>query len=109
MLTVRNVFTAFFEQKSRASTIQLTVALETTINVLGHVDLPSSIVANVSFQDENEGDAFDSKAGDNGTAKAIEAEVINGYAEQEATDDVGLPPTAKYSEIRIHLRLDFLR
>ncbi|GAN01520.1 hypothetical protein MAM1_0008d00953 [Mucor ambiguus] len=47
--------------------------------------------------DENEGDAVDSKANNNVTANAVEARVINGYAEQ--ANDVALPLTAKYSEI----------
>ncbi|GAN09431.1 hypothetical protein MAM1_0267d08958 [Mucor ambiguus] len=56
-------------------------------------------------------DADDSEAGDNDTANTVEAKVINGHAEQEATttDDVGLPPAAKYSEIWIHMRSDFSR
>ncbi|GAN06341.1 hypothetical protein MAM1_0120c05823 [Mucor ambiguus] len=65
-------FTAFFERKSRASTIQSTVG--------------------------NEGDAVDIKGDDNnGNANVVEAKVINNsHAKQEATtDEVGLPPTAK--------------
>ncbi|GAN01733.1 hypothetical protein MAM1_0011d01168 [Mucor ambiguus] len=58
---------------------------------------------------KNEGDAIDSKAEGNGTADAVEGKVINGHAKQEATDDVALPPAAKYSETRIHLRPNFSR
>ncbi|GAN11905.1 hypothetical protein MAM1_1240c11529 [Mucor ambiguus] len=89
--------------------IQSTVPIETTIKVLDHVDMPLSIAGNVSFEDENESDAADSKADDNGTAIAVEAIVINGHAEQEATYDVAFPPTAKYSDIWIHLRPNFSR
>ncbi|GAN06084.1 hypothetical protein MAM1_0111c05561 [Mucor ambiguus] len=95
------VFAAFFERKSRASTIHSTVAIERTINVLGHVNMSLNIATNVSFEDENEGNAVASKANDNGTANTVEATtvIISGHAKQEATDDVALPPTAKYSEI----------
>ncbi|GAN06080.1 hypothetical protein MAM1_0111d05557 [Mucor ambiguus] len=61
-----------------------------------------NIATNVSFEDENEGNAVDSKANDNGTANAVEATtvIISGHAKQEAiTADVALPPTANYSEI----------
>ncbi|GAN05509.1 hypothetical protein MAM1_0094d04980 [Mucor ambiguus] len=96
--TVHNVFNAFFEQKSSASSIQSTVAIKTAIKALDHV------ATNVSFEDENEGgDVVDSKTDNNsGTANAVEAKVINNHAEQETTDDVALPPTAKYTEIWIH-------
>ncbi|GAN08913.1 hypothetical protein MAM1_0231d08433 [Mucor ambiguus] len=69
------------------------------------------MTANDSFKDKNKGDAVDSKANDNGTTNAVEATtvIISGYAEQEATDDVVLPPSAKYSKICIHLRPDFSR
>ncbi|GAN08012.1 hypothetical protein MAM1_0186c07518 [Mucor ambiguus] len=43
---------------------------------------------NVSFENENESDAVDSKANNNATANAIEAKVINGHAEQEAIDQM---------------------
>ncbi|GAN00620.1 hypothetical protein MAM1_0001c00042 [Mucor ambiguus] len=107
--TVLNIFAAFFDRKSRALTTQSTVAIETTIKVLGHVNIPLNIATDISFEDENEGYVVNSKADDNGTANAVEANVINGYAEQEATDDVALPPTEKYSEIWIHRKADFLR
>ncbi|GAN07466.1 hypothetical protein MAM1_0162d06963 [Mucor ambiguus] len=72
--------------------------------------MPLNIATNVSFEDKNEGDAVYSKVNDNdGTANAVEVKAINGHAEQEATDDAALPPTAKYSEFRIHLRPDFSR
>ncbi|GAN05255.1 hypothetical protein MAM1_0086c04724 [Mucor ambiguus] len=88
-----NVFTAFFEQKFRASTIQSTVVIETTIKVLDHhVNTPLNIATYVSFnQDKNEG-------GKGGTANTVEANkvVINDHhAEQQAVDNVALPPTAK--------------
>ncbi|GAN07239.1 hypothetical protein MAM1_0153d06732 [Mucor ambiguus] len=64
--------------------------------------MPLNIVTNVSFEGKNEDGVADSKAKDNGTANTVEAEVIiNGHAKQEATDDVPLPPAAKYSEIWI--------
>ncbi|GAN09485.1 hypothetical protein MAM1_0270c09014 [Mucor ambiguus] len=87
------------------------VAIETTIKVLGHANILLDIATNDSFKDENEGDAVDSNACDNGTANAVEATtvIISGYAEQEATNDVALPPTAKYSKIWIYLRPDFSR
>ncbi|GAN00655.1 hypothetical protein MAM1_0001d00077 [Mucor ambiguus] len=44
-----------------------------------------------SFKNENEGDAVDSKAKNNGTANAVEAKVINDHAEQEAIDQMVLP------------------
>ncbi|GAN09323.1 hypothetical protein MAM1_0259c08848 [Mucor ambiguus] len=88
---------AFFEQKSRASTVQSEIAIETTIKILGRKSMPLNIATNISFEDENEGDAVDSKADDNGPANAVEAKVINDHTKQEATDDVALPPTAKYS------------
>ncbi|GAN00634.1 hypothetical protein MAM1_0001c00056 [Mucor ambiguus] len=98
---IYDVFTAFFERKSRASTIQPAVAIETTIKALGHVNMSVNIATNVSFEDENEVGAVDSKANDNDTANAVETTtvIISGHAEQEATDDVALPPTANYSEI----------
>ncbi|GAN04615.1 hypothetical protein MAM1_0069d04076 [Mucor ambiguus] len=73
--------------------------------------MPLKIATNVSFEDEDEGDAVDSKADDNSAANAGKYKVINnGHAKQEATDDVALlPPAAKYSEIWIHLRPDFSR
>ncbi|GAN09759.1 hypothetical protein MAM1_0289d09291 [Mucor ambiguus] len=66
-----------------------------------------NLSTNVSFEDENEGDAVDSKVDDNGSTNAIEAKAVNGHAEQGATDDGVLPPTAKYSEIWIHSRPNF--
>ncbi|GAN09669.1 hypothetical protein MAM1_0282d09200 [Mucor ambiguus] len=73
--------------------------METTIKVLDHVNIPFKIATDVSFEDENEGDAVDSKVDDyGGIANAVEANnkvIISGHAEQEATDDVALPPTAK--------------
>ncbi|GAN07525.1 hypothetical protein MAM1_0165d07024 [Mucor ambiguus] len=85
-LTVHNVFNAFFEQKSKASTIQPTVA----IKVLGHVNMPFNIATNDFFENENEGDAVESRVVDNnsGTANAAEAKALNGHAEQETADDV---------------------
>ncbi|GAN08778.1 hypothetical protein MAM1_0222c08294 [Mucor ambiguus] len=71
--TVHNVFTAFLERKCRASTTQSVVAIETTIKALGHVNMSLNIATNVSFEDENEGNAVDSEANDNGTANAVEA------------------------------------
>ncbi|GAN05572.1 hypothetical protein MAM1_0095c05043 [Mucor ambiguus] len=40
---------------------------------------------------ENEGDAVDSKANNNGTANIVDAKVINGHAEQEAIEQMMLP------------------
>ncbi|GAN02299.1 hypothetical protein MAM1_0020c01742 [Mucor ambiguus] len=71
--------------------------------------MPLNIATNVSFKDKNEDDAADSIVNGNVTANAVEAKVISGHAEREATDDVALPPTAKYSEIWIHLKHDFSR
>ncbi|GAN07300.1 hypothetical protein MAM1_0156c06796 [Mucor ambiguus] len=51
----------------------------------------SNIATNGSFKVENEGDAVDSKANNNGNANAVEAKVINGQAEQEAIDQMMLP------------------
>ncbi|GAN00680.1 hypothetical protein MAM1_0001d00102 [Mucor ambiguus] len=66
---------------------------------------PFIIATNDSLEDENEGDAVDSKANNNGTANADEYKVINNsHAKQEATYDVALPPTAEYSEFWTHLR-----
>ncbi|GAN01169.1 hypothetical protein MAM1_0005d00600 [Mucor ambiguus] len=73
-------------------------AVETTIKVLGHVNMPLSIAAtNFSFEDENEDDAVNHSKSDNngGPANAVEAKVVNGHAEQEAMNDVALPSTAK--------------
>ncbi|GAN11628.1 hypothetical protein MAM1_0759d11204, partial [Mucor ambiguus] len=62
--------------------------------------MPRNVATNVSFEDENEGDSVDSSKADinGGIANAVEATTatISGHAEQEATDDVALPPTAKY-------------
>ncbi|GAN08629.1 hypothetical protein MAM1_0215c08144 [Mucor ambiguus] len=64
-----------------------------------------NIATNISFEDENEGGAVDSKANANGTANAGEATAINDdHAKQEVTGAVALPPTAKYSEIWKRLR-----
>ncbi|GAN11207.1 hypothetical protein MAM1_0505d10766 [Mucor ambiguus] len=68
-----------------------TVAIETTIKVLGHANILLDIATNDSLKDENEGDAVDIKANNNGTANEVEAKVINGYAEQEAIDQMMLP------------------
>ncbi|GAN05460.1 hypothetical protein MAM1_0092d04931 [Mucor ambiguus] len=90
--TFHNVFAAIFQQKSRASTIQSAVAIETTIKALGHVNMSLKIATNVSFEDEDEGDGVDSKANVNGTANAVEAKVINdGHAKQKAIDQMMLP------------------
>ncbi|GAN04992.1 hypothetical protein MAM1_0079d04460 [Mucor ambiguus] len=75
--TVHNVFTTFLKRKSRASTIQSVVAIDTTIKALGHANMSLNIASNMSFEDENEGNAVDSKANDNGTANTVEATVIN--------------------------------
>ncbi|GAN05622.1 hypothetical protein MAM1_0097c05094 [Mucor ambiguus] len=76
-------------------------------------DLPSDVQSstNASFENENEGDAVDSRVVDNnnGTANTVEANLLKGYVEQETTDDVAVHPTAKYSEIWIHWRPDFSR
>ncbi|GAN05313.1 hypothetical protein MAM1_0087d04783 [Mucor ambiguus] len=74
-----------------AWTIQSTVAIDTTIKVLGHVNMRLDIATNVCFEDENEADAIESKADDNGTADAVEANVINGHAEQEFIVQMMLP------------------
>ncbi|GAN05405.1 hypothetical protein MAM1_0090d04876 [Mucor ambiguus] len=37
---------------------ETTVAIETTVNLLGHVNMSLKNATNVSFEDENEGDAF---------------------------------------------------
>ncbi|GAN06305.1 hypothetical protein MAM1_0119d05785 [Mucor ambiguus] len=63
-----------------------------------------NIATDVSFEDENEGDAVDSRVHDNGTANAVEAKVINGHAKQEAIDPMMLPylqlqNTAKFGSI----------
>ncbi|GAN07133.1 hypothetical protein MAM1_0150c06626 [Mucor ambiguus] len=64
-----------------------------------------SIATNLSFEDENGGDAVDSKANDNGTASVVEVTVINtGHSKQEVTNAVALPSAAKYSKIWKHLR-----
>ncbi|GAN08661.1 hypothetical protein MAM1_0216c08176 [Mucor ambiguus] len=74
-------------------------------------DLPSDARSstNVSFEDENEGYAVDSRVVDNnnGTANVAEAKVINDHGEEEAIDDVALLPAAKYSKNWIHLRSYF--
>ncbi|GAN05003.1 hypothetical protein MAM1_0079c04471 [Mucor ambiguus] len=85
------------------------VTIETIRKVLDYVNMLFSITTNISFKDENENASVDSGVDDNGAANAVEAKVVNGYAKQEATDDVSLPPTAKYSETWIHLRPDLLR
>ncbi|GAN03979.1 hypothetical protein MAM1_0052c03435 [Mucor ambiguus] len=76
-------------------------------------DLPSDVQSstNVSFENENEDDAVDSRVVDknNDTANAVEVKLLDGYVEQEATDDVAVHPTAKYRENWIHWRPDLLR
>ncbi|GAN05037.1 hypothetical protein MAM1_0080c04506 [Mucor ambiguus] len=67
------------------------ITIETKIKVLGHANISLDIATNNSFKDENEGDAVDSKANNNGTANTVEAKVINGHAEQEAMDQMMLP------------------
>ncbi|GAN10789.1 hypothetical protein MAM1_0401c10337 [Mucor ambiguus] len=66
-------------------------------------DLPSAaqFFTNVSFENENEGDTVDSRVVDNnnGIAHAVKAKLMNGWVEQEATDDVAVYPTAKYRKI----------
>ncbi|GAN09181.1 hypothetical protein MAM1_0249c08703 [Mucor ambiguus] len=88
---VHNVFAAFFKREIRASTIQSTVAIETTVKVIGHANSLLDIATNDSFKDENKSDVADSKANNNGTANAVEAKVINGHSEQEAIDQMMLP------------------
>ncbi|GAN07723.1 hypothetical protein MAM1_0173c07226 [Mucor ambiguus] len=81
---VDNALAAFFQRKFRASTIQSTVAIETTLKVLSNANILLNIATNDSFKDENEGDAVDSKANNNVSANTVEAKPINGHAEQEA-------------------------
>ncbi|GAN02505.1 hypothetical protein MAM1_0023c01949 [Mucor ambiguus] len=92
--------------------MKLTVAVQRTRNMIYHhttIDDPVNgsnrdnnkstrpentslqIATNDFFEDENEGDAVDSKAINNGTGNAVEAKVINGHAEQEAIDQMMLP------------------
>ncbi|GAN02874.1 hypothetical protein MAM1_0029d02323 [Mucor ambiguus] len=69
--------------------------------------MPLNIDTSVFFKDKHEGDAADSKddGNGNGIANKVETGVsINGDAEQEATDDAALPPTAKHIEMWVHLR-----
>jgi hypothetical protein len=62
---------------------QSTLAIETTIKVLGHVNMPLNIATNDSFENGNESGAADSKDDDNDTTNAVEANrVINGHVEQ---------------------------
>ncbi|GAN03012.1 hypothetical protein MAM1_0032c02462 [Mucor ambiguus] len=80
------------------------VPIEITIKVLGHANILLDIATNDSIKDEDEGDAVDSKANNNGTANAVEAKVINDHAEQEAIDHMMLPyrqlqNTAKFEYI----------
>ncbi|GAN03641.1 hypothetical protein MAM1_0045c03096 [Mucor ambiguus] len=66
-------------------TIQSAVAIETTIDMLGHVTMPLNIATGVSLEDENEGDAVDNKnVDDNGTLNAVEANPLNGQAKQDS-------------------------
>ncbi|GAN04197.1 hypothetical protein MAM1_0057d03657 [Mucor ambiguus] len=63
-----------------------------------------STVCNVSFEDEDDGDAVDIKADYNGIANAVEAKVTNGHVEQETIDQMMLPypqmqNTAKFGHI----------
>ncbi|GAN00687.1 hypothetical protein MAM1_0001c00109 [Mucor ambiguus] len=102
--TVYNVFAAFFKREFRASTIQSTVAIEATIKVLGHANILLDIATNDSFRDENEGDAVDSKANNNGIADAVEAKVTNGHAEQEAIDQMMLP----YLQLQITAKFEYI-
>ncbi|GAN01309.1 hypothetical protein MAM1_0006c00742 [Mucor ambiguus] len=88
---VHNVLASFFEREFRASTIQSTVAIETTIKALGHANILLDFATNDSFKDENEGDAVDSEANSNGAANAVEAKVINGHVEKEAIYQMMLP------------------
>ncbi|GAN08954.1 hypothetical protein MAM1_0234d08474 [Mucor ambiguus] len=70
--------------------------------------MPLNIATNVSFEDEDEGDAVDSKANDNVIADAVKTtKVMNSHVKQDATDDVVLPPAAEYSDIWIYLRHGF--
>ncbi|GAN05932.1 hypothetical protein MAM1_0105d05408 [Mucor ambiguus] len=67
-------------------------------NLLGDAQFSTD----VSYEDENEGNAVDSSNADcNVTANAVEAKAIN--------NEAALPLTAKYSEIWIHSRPDFSR
>ncbi|GAN05053.1 hypothetical protein MAM1_0081d04522 [Mucor ambiguus] len=68
-----------------------TVAVETTLKVLGHANILLDIATNDFLKDENKGDTVDSEANNNGTTNAVEAEVINGHAEQKAMDQMMLP------------------
>ncbi|GAN01147.1 hypothetical protein MAM1_0005d00578 [Mucor ambiguus] len=67
------------------------VAIETTIKVLGQVNILLDIATKDSFEDKNEGDAVDIKANNNGTANAAEAKAINGHSEQEVIYQMMLP------------------
>ncbi|GAN03407.1 hypothetical protein MAM1_0040d02860 [Mucor ambiguus] len=55
------------------------------------VDQETTRTTDVSFEDENEADAVDSRVDDNSTANTVEAKVINGHAEQDAIDQMMLP------------------
>ncbi|GAN04012.1 hypothetical protein MAM1_0053d03468 [Mucor ambiguus] len=53
-----------------------------------------NIATNSSFEDENEGDAVDSKTNENGTANAVEATTViisSVHAEQEVIYQMMLP------------------
>ncbi|GAN03584.1 hypothetical protein MAM1_0043d03039 [Mucor ambiguus] len=101
---VHIVFVAFFDRRSKASTIKSTVTIETTIKVLGHANILLDIATNDSFKDENEGDAVESKANNNGTANAVQAKVISGHAEQEAIDQMLLP----YLQLQITGKFEYI-
>ncbi|GAN11687.1 hypothetical protein MAM1_0812c11268 [Mucor ambiguus] len=79
------------------------VTVKTAIKALSHVNMPLRTTTNASFfvEDENEGsDAVDNKVDINSsTANAVKAKVINGHTEQKTTDDVSLPPLAKFGYI----------
>ncbi|GAN11603.1 hypothetical protein MAM1_0740c11177 [Mucor ambiguus] len=102
--SAHNIFAAFFEREFRASVIQSTAAIETTIKVIGHANILLDIATNDSFKDENEGDAIDSKANNNGTANTVEAKVINGHAEQEAIYQMMLP----YLQLQITAKFEYI-
>ncbi|GAN03689.1 hypothetical protein MAM1_0046d03144 [Mucor ambiguus] len=79
--------------------------IETTIKVLGHVNILLNLATNDSLKDENEGGAVDSnKANNNGTANAVEAKVINGHAEQEAIYQMMLP----YLQLQITAKFEYI-
>ncbi|GAN03911.1 hypothetical protein MAM1_0051c03367 [Mucor ambiguus] len=55
-------------------------------------------------KNENEGDAVDSEANNNGIANAVEAKVINRHTEQEAIDQMMLP----YLQLQITAKFGYI-